>query len=531
MKRKNNNAILTIVVLTVVARSFSEQIAHLSITCYLRNVTDSSAMICWEWKEPVNSLLIYGTSTEYTDSVQCGDDYFTCERLSNLLPGTRYYYSIVVNEKTVLLEPESYYFHTAPGDPRESFTFVAIGDTRTGDESFSSDHAAVIESIKNFSNPLFLIHLGDMVDVTEKECWESFFAIEADVLKQCPIFPVLGNSDGNGKDFIRRFQIQGDNPWYSFSYGSVYCINLSILDNKSKKFYKETIGPRSAQYAWLVRELKSKKRQKSSFTIVSFFAPLFGERDNDFLQQTLCSLFKNYKVDLVLNGGDHYFSYYQHYDILFVISGGGGAALQRTKRSSSRKERFIHSTFHHLRISALYPVMIVDAIDNSGTIFFSHEITAHSEREPPAEISIRGNEDGAGISLVMFGTPDCEECAMVKNEIFPMLEDKYPNNALVLHVVNVNEERHFTHYTSLENQLGNTKHSFPVVQIGTTLVSGEDLNFDNLDSLIQQIILDKEGGKHLKRNIGSTKNIVIIVIVILLCIAVMSIIIKKGSKK
>ena len=531
MKQKNHSALFTIVMLAVVTRCFSDQVAYFTIPCYLRNVTDSSAMICWEWKVPVNSFLIYGTSTNYTDSIQCSDDYFTFANLSNLSPGTRYYYNIVVDKKTVLPEPESHYFYTAPEDPRESFTFAAIGDTRTGDESFSSDHAAVIEIIKNISNPLFLIHLGDMVDITEKNCWENFFYIESDLLKQCPIFPAQGNSDGNSEDFIRRFQIQGDNPWYSFSYGSVYCIHLSILDNKSDQFYRESIGPESSQYEWLVKELKSEKRQKSSFTIVSFFAPLFGEVDNHFLTQTLCPLFDDYRVDLVLNGGEHYFSHCQHADVSYIISGGGGAALQRPKRSSSQKSQFTHSTFHHLRISVLYPVMIVDAIDNSGTLFFSHEITAHSEREVSAEIGTGRNEEDAGISLVMFGTPGCEECAIVKNEIFPMLEKKYRNNALVLHVVNVDEERHFTRYTSLENQLGHTKHSFPVVQIGKTLVSGEDLTFSNLDSLIDQILLDKEKEKHLKRNIGSTKNIITIVIVILLCVAIMSIIIKRRSKK
>lgn len=77
----------------------------------------------------------------------------------------------------------------------------------------------------------------------------------------------------------------------------------------------------------------------------------------------------------------------------------------------------------------------------------------------------------------------------------------------------------------------NKKHSFPVVKISKILVSGENLTYDNLDSLLHQIILDKEEEKHLKRDIGSTKNIITIVVVILLCIAIMSIIIKRRSKK
>jgi len=101
----------------------------------------------------------------------------------------------------------------------------------------------------------------------------------------------------------------------------------------------------------------------------------------------------------------------------------------------------------------------------------------------------------------------------------------------VLRFINVDKERLFSRYTTLENQLGNKKHSFPVVQIGTTLVSGEMLTYDNLDSLLHQIISDKEEGKHLKRNMGSTRSIITIVIVLVLCIAIMSIIIKTRSKK
>ena len=531
MKQKNYSTLYTILILAVITQCFSDQIPNVTIPCYLRNVTDSSAMICWEWREPVNSLLVYGLSIDYSDSIRCKEDYFTFANLSNLSPGTRYYYNIVVDKKTVLPEPESHYFYTAPEDPRESFTFAAIGDTRTGDESFSSDHAAVIESIKNFSNPLFLIQLGDMVDITEKNCWENFFDIESDLLKQCPIFPVRGNSDGSSEDFIKRFQIQGGNPWYSFSYGNVYCINLNILYKKSVQFYKETIGPKSSQYAWLVKELKSDKRQKSSFTIISFFAPLFGESDNEFLKQILCPLFINYKVDLVLNGGEHYFSHYQHEDVTYIISGGGGAALQRPGKSSSRKSQFTYSAFHHLRISVLYPVMTIDAIDNSGTLFFSHEITAHSEREIPVEADITGEKHTSGISLVLFGTPDCEECNTFKNEIFPMLERKLRNNNLALNFINVDEDKHFNQYMALENQLGSKNHSFPVVKIGNTLVSGEELTFGNLDSLLQHMISNKELAKSSNRKTGNTKTLIIFVLIIILCISVILLIVKRRNKK
>lgn len=532
MKRKQRNFNIPEImgILILVNQSFASPHAYFKIPCFLRNVTDSSAMICWEWSKPTNSVVVYGQSTNYSDSAEVNHNHISFASLSGLLPRTRYYYNIIVDNKAVLTKPEDYYFFTAPQNPKGSITFAAIGDTRTGEESFNADHEAVIESIKHLSNPLFLLHLGDMVDITENNSWTNFFTIESEILKHCPIYPVLGNSDGTSEDFIRQFQIPGNTPWYSFSFASVYCINLMVLDNKSDQYYRETIGPESQQYTWLKQELQSELRKNTSFTIISFFAPLFGERENKFLTRILCPLFRENKVDLVLNGGDHYFSYYQQGEVVYLISGGGGAALQRVKKSSSKTAYFTHAAFHHIRMSVFYPTMTIDALDNSGTIFFSHTITTLAERKVYQELETT-QEGTTGITIELFGTPDCEECSVIKNDMFPRLENKYADYTLSLQFHNVDQDTSLNRYHALEYQLGSQKHSFPVVKIGSILVSGDDLVIDNVDLILQQVLSDKKNKQNANQHTRNRENIIFIVIGISLGTALMIIIIRTRSRK
>lgn len=531
MKQKSSKIFYAILIFACFTFCYSNQMTNSKISCYILNVTDTSAIICWRWNTPNDILLVYGKSLGYSDTIKCSEELLYVN-LSDLSPGTRYYYNIIVDKKSVLQEPEKYHFYTSPEDKRESFTFAVIGDTRTGDESFSSDHIAVIESIKNFTNPIFLLHLGDMVDITEKNSWDDFFNIESGLLKQCPIFPVRGNSDGTVEDFVKRFHVVGNNPWYSFLYGSVFCINLSIPNKKSLKFYKTNIGINSPQYAWLAKELKSENRKKSSFTIVSFFAPLFSvnEKYTNFLKETLCPLFENTKVDLVLNGGMHYFSHTQNNGIPYILSGGGGAGLQRPKKSSSIKTEFTYSAFHHLRMSVLYPVFTIDAIDNGGTMFFTHSITAHTEKNILKEINNTGEMLGSGISLTLFGAPNCEECTVFKNEIFPLLENKNYSDSLTMTFINVDEDVNFNQYTVLEKQLGGKKHIFPVLKIRNTLISEKNLTFDYIDSLLQYIISEKDVSKITSLNSIIIKFLIFVGVIIIFVIVIL-IILKKGKKK
>jgi glutaredoxin len=260
---------------------------------------------------------------------------------------------------------------------------------------------------------------------------------------------------------------------------------LDIQSRKPHSYYTGHIGPQSAQYSWLTNDLSSESRKKSAFTIVCFFTPLFldDDEETEYCEKLLCPLFEQYNVDLVVNGSRHYFSRIMHSGISYMVSGGGGAVLELPKKEGREKAGFSHAAFHHLRVSMHYPVMTVDGIDNSGTVFFSQAFTANAEKIFPAGAS---SDAGFSPSLALFGSPGCDECRRVKEEIFPGLKQKYHGLSLRLDFYDVDKEANFSAYGDLESRLGNTKHQFPVLKIGNRLLSGTSLTFEAIDALIRE---------------------------------------------
>mgnify|MGYP003564639929 CR=1 FL=1 len=420
---------------------YEEYSPYFAIPCYITNVTTTSATINWEWRKPEKAYLVYGTSVVYTDTLICDSSKYGHVRLKNLKEYTRYFYSIVVNNNSIFQNQEEYYFYTAPKDYRESITFAVIGDTRTGDESFVSDHKATIESVRHYTLPLFLIHLGDMIDNTKTEPWQEFFIIESSLLKNCSFFPVRGLSDGTSEQFVERFLKPGTCSWYSFSYGPVYCIILDIPSDKTTDYYIRKIGPESEQYRWLNKQLHSEERKNHPFTIVAFFSPLYSPsgKSDKYLLSLLPPLFNSNNVDLVLNGSDHCLSYAQYGNVSFLISGGGGAALQHSRKKKPAHVILTEYFFHHLQISIHFPTMYLRAIDNQGTIFFAHEIHYQPEKWNTGE-----NIETSDITrITVYGSEKCKECIELKESILPRILDKYKDHNIEAKFIDIDIQDNF----------------------------------------------------------------------------------------
>lgn len=84
-----------------------------------------------------------------------------------------------------------------------SLTFMAIGDTHAGKDPerwgkiqkiADFNHAEAIKEIIRI-NPDFYLHLGDMVEKSSQETWNSFFEIEKPLQDRVPVYPVIGNHE------------------------------------------------------------------------------------------------------------------------------------------------------------------------------------------------------------------------------------------------------------------------------------------------------------------------------------------------
>jgi len=87
-----------------------------------------------------------------------------------------------------------------------------------------------------------------------------FFVSYGRILKEVPIFPVLGNHDlerGNGAAYLNNFHLPRNDPrgtgrYYSFDWGNAHFVALN-----SELYHEDSSGNPEEQKAWLERDLRT----------------------------------------------------------------------------------------------------------------------------------------------------------------------------------------------------------------------------------------------------------------------------------
>jgi hypothetical protein len=296
---------------------------------WLQNVTTHSVVVMWETQVAANSRVEYGAAGPVEwfveDAAQTTIHELT---LPNLAPNTRYFYTVQSGDG----QSATNSFWSAP-DATVPYRFVAYGDTR----SFPADHAAVVRSILP-SEPDFALHVGDFVNSGRIYAeWEpQYFTPAAPLLKNVPLFPVLGNHEFGGTERIWYYDFFSvpDNGlsgygehFYAFTYGCARFIGLSACEGGCDPFTSGT-----PQYAWLVGQLTSPEFINAKWRFVWMHNPPYTAtaRDNavdQALRAELVPLFEQYGVDVVFSGDDHFYRHSLRNGIHYIITGGGGAPL------------------------------------------------------------------------------------------------------------------------------------------------------------------------------------------------------------
>jgi len=209
------------------------------------------------------------------------------------------------------------------------FSFIVIGDNRTGDDIYKKVISAIMER-----KPDFVVNTGDMIATPgDKEQWANFWAMSKPVT--VPYFLAVGNHDAHPKvpfsekTYKEQVDLPGNELYYSFTAGNTLFVVLdSFIDDQEKKITGE-------QYAWLEAVLlKSDKKHKFVF----LHHPLYTEtgkghhagdsldkypKDRDRVE----ALFAKAKVDAVFAGHEHFYQRKSVDNIVHVITGGGGAPM------------------------------------------------------------------------------------------------------------------------------------------------------------------------------------------------------------
>ncbi len=298
---------------------------------YVQMGTPGSMIIRWRTTEAVESRVSFGTAP--------GSLYFVVEDptpatehevlLTELEPGTKYYYAIGTTDQILAGGPDCF-FHTAPAAAKPTRVWVT-GDTRSSD----ANEAAVRDAYYQFNGARYTdvwLMLGDNGgDIgTDAQFQVGVFDMFPATLRQTVLWPAIGNHDAFIDNALTSLQIfslpadaeaggiaSGTERYFSFNYGRIHFV---VLDSVTSDI--STNGP---MYAWLARDLAA---NTSDWLIAYWHYPPYtkGSHDSDSFYETgmtvmrenFVPLLEAHGVDLVLCGHSHV------YERSFLLDGHYG---------------------------------------------------------------------------------------------------------------------------------------------------------------------------------------------------------------
>jgi 3',5'-cyclic AMP phosphodiesterase CpdA len=217
----------------------------------------------------------------------------------------------------------------ALGNIQGKFTFIVIGDNRSGDETYRKLVSLIAER-----KPDFVVNIGDMINKPgDRKEWANFWELSKPIT--ATYFLTVGNHDVHAeapqseKVYRQQVDLPGNELYYSFTAGNSLCIVLdSYIAGEEKKITGE-------QLAWLEGVLANPGRRH---VFVFLHHPLYtdpakGHHINDSLDKypesrdRLEALLKRANVDAVFAGHEHYYQRRTVDGIMHIITGGGGAPM------------------------------------------------------------------------------------------------------------------------------------------------------------------------------------------------------------
>jgi predicted phosphodiesterase len=331
---------------------------------YVQGVTGTSATICWVSEGPDAGVVEYGKTRElgckWTD-VRVGRRHAVA--LGGLDPGSAYHYRVAS-----IGEQSAGRFRTAPFGEDPRFSFAVVGDSGSGGKG-----QLAVADLLGRRKPDLILHTGDVVYPAgeERHYDRRFFAPYGDIIKEVPVFPVLGNHDvrkGDGAAFLENFHPPLGSPgstnrYYSFDWGDAHFVALD-----SELYHGDKGASAERQKAFLRRDLTAtNKRWKVAFLHRSPYGSSRHGGDER-VREDLAPIFAEHGVDLVFAGHDHvYERTVPIRSVTYVVSGGGGRRLYPAgKNQLTARSRSAH---HAVLVGVGGGRLSLRAIEPDGTVF------------------------------------------------------------------------------------------------------------------------------------------------------------------
>lgn len=307
---------------------------------YLQRVTPHSVLVVWETDVPSHAEVVCCRSADASHCQRWSAPTPSTRQavtLTGLAPYTVYTYYLTSNGIRL---SQDIPFRTAAPPGQDAFHFVVLGDTRTQHDV----HRSVVAQIAA-RTPDFILHTGDLVEhgASLRE-WDTFFEIERPLLASAPLFPVLGNHEGNHAHYFDLFYLPGNERWYTFDYGTARFVALQV-DGIAP------FDPRSEQYAWLEETLRLNTQP---WLFVYFHIPPYSALREDkheiAVRQALAPLFEQAGVDIVFTGHHHDYQRSEVGGVTYIVTGGGGAPLYAVRRPERHTLAYANA-YHFVHIT------------------------------------------------------------------------------------------------------------------------------------------------------------------------------------
>ncbi len=340
---------------------------------------NTSMDVLWQTDVTESNVIRWGTDTSYglgqATSAEYGTDHQHKFAVAGLQPGTKYYYQV-----------DGYgsgSFRTAPASSATSVKILAFGDTRT----YPANQESVASRMRSAyaADPAFqtlVLHDGDWVAGDTETDWTGQFFVPGSSYPQIhalqaevPIEGARGNHEGTGTYFKKYYPYPYAGGFYwSYDYGPVH---VTVID----QYVSYTPG--SAEYNWLTNDLATTTKP---WKFLLFHEPGWsagGSHANNATVQTYIQpLCKQYGVDLVINGHNHYYSRAVVDGVQHITTGGGGAPLYVPDPTYPNIVATDQS-FHYLEIDVQGATLNLAARRANGTVIETLTLSHGATNLPP----------------------------------------------------------------------------------------------------------------------------------------------------
>lgn len=312
--------------------------ATLSRGPYLQNGTTTNILVRWRTVEPSPGQVRFGLRENAlvwtVQDLNSGINHTLA--LTNLAPGTRYYYSIGTGTEELAGGPGCH-FSTAPSRAKPTRIW-AIGDAGTSNQplfpGYVQNQRGVRDAYYSYTagrDTDVMLLLGDNAygNGTDPEYQVTYFQFYPDLIRTTVAWAAIGNHDvqapSDAYTMLDIFSMptqgeaggvpSGNQHYYSFNYGNIHFV---CLDSEISR--RDPAGP---MLTWLASDLAA---NTNDWLIAYWHSPPYtkGSHDSDFeshlvdMRTYAVPILESYGVDLVLCGHSH------NYERSYLLNGHYG---------------------------------------------------------------------------------------------------------------------------------------------------------------------------------------------------------------